>query len=193
MMRIGITGGIGAGKSYVSQLLQTLGVRVYDCDAQAKRLMNESPELRQRLKALVGEGVYDEHGLVRPVLADYLFASPEHAAKVNAIVHPVVRADFRHWTSIQDAMAVAMESAILYESGFDAEVDCVLFVDAPQELRIARAMRRDGTTRSQVERRIAMQHTDEYKSRATWVCHNDGSADLLCQLKEIIQEGSLSF
>lgn len=189
MVTMGITGGIGSGKSYVSALLRQMGIPVYDCDAAAKRLNNESSLIRQGLTDLVGEEVYAEEGLVKSRLAQYLFSSPDHARQVNAIVHPVVLSDFRQWLSCQDSWLVGMESAILYESGFHREVDHVLFVDAPLELRIFRTMRRDHADRQQVEMRIAHQRSDEMRSKADWLIVNDGVGDeqLTARLKQIVQ------
>lgn len=176
MVILGVTGGIGSGKSYVSALLrEELNVPVYDCDGEAKRLMCEDENLRRQLTALIGNQVYEDGVLQRSVMAGYLFASQQHAQQVNAIVHPAVKADFTVWARRQQAAVVAMESAILYESGFDAAVDKVLFVDAPVELRIQRAMKRDGSTRQQVEARISMQHTEEQRQKADYVIENSGT------------------
>lgn len=191
MTRIGVTGGIGSGKSYVCRLLaEHFGIPVYDCDARAKQLMDSDAAVRQQLIALVGQQIYEGSHLVRPALAQYLFASQHHASQVNAIVHPAVRLDFRRWTELQTSPLVALESAILYESGFDGEVDEVLFVDAPDALRIERAMQRDGASRQQIEARIACQQTQQSSQRATYHVTNDGADDssLLEQLQLIINK-----
>lgn len=183
---IGITGGIGSGKSYVASLLRKLGVPVYDCDTRAKQLNNTDEGIRKALLSLVGESVYDEGGLVKPVLAKFLFSSKENAEKVNGIVHPVVRRDFQEWVQEQDKPIVAMESAILYESGFQALVHHVLMVDASVETRIARAMQRDQASREMVESRIRMQNATGHEAR--FHIHNEGLTDaqITEQLKEII-------
>lgn len=176
MIRLGITGGIGSGKSYVSQLLSSqFGVPVYDCDREAKRLIATDSGIREALQKLVGRDVYTEDGaLDKTILAQYLFASADHAALVNAIIHPVVRMDFRSWCQQQQSEMVAMESAILYESGFDSEVDKVLLVDAPLETRIQRAMLRDGSSREQVVSRIALQDGSLAREKAEFLLQNDG-------------------
>lgn len=176
MIRLGITGGIGSGKSYVSQLLSSqFGIPVYDCDREAKRLTATDSGIREALQELVGKDVYTEDGaLDKTVLAQYLFASADHATLVNAIIHPVVRMDFRSWCQQQQSEVVAMESAILYESGFDSEVDKVLLVDAPLETRIQRAMRRDGSSREQVVSRIALQDGSLAREKAEFLLQNDG-------------------
>lgn len=191
MTRLGVTGGIGSGKSYVCRMLaEHFGILVYDCDARAKQLMDSDETIRQQLTALVGEHIYEGTHLERPALAQYLFASQQHADQVNAIVHPAVRLDFRRWAECQNAPLVALESAILYESGFDEEVDEVIFVDAPDALRIERAMQRDAASRHQIESRIACQQTQQAKQRSAHVVRNypPYDASLLEQLEMIINK-----
>lgn len=191
MTVLGITGGIGSGKSYISFLLrEQMNVPVYDCDTEAKRLISENEEIRRELISLVGEHIYKDGKLQKNVLADYLFASRQHADRVNAIVHPVVRDDFLGWVKHQHAEVVAMECAILYESGFDTAVDKVLFVDAPLEVRIQRAMRRDGSTRHQVVARIGMQNAEVQQEKADYVIDNaeEGQEALLEVLQKILNK-----
>lgn len=186
-MRIGVTGGIGSGKSFVCHLLERLlDVPLYDCDREAKRLMYVSPELRRQLQALVGAEVYDADGhLDKAVMSRYLFADAHHAASVNAIVHPAVKADFLAWAEHQ-ATDVLMESAILVEAGLRDIVDCLVVVEAPLELRIERAMRRDAASRQQVEARIRQQMSaEELRKYADFIVVNDGR-DLLQQLEPIV-------
>ena len=188
MIILGITGGIGSGKSYISSLLrEQMNVPVYDCDAEAKRLIHEDGKIRQELISLVGVNVYKDGELQKNVLASYLFANQQHAQKVNAIVHPVVKDDFCKWVKQQDAEIVAIESAILYESGFDKVVDQVLFVNAPIELRIQRAMQRDGSTHRQVEARIKMQQSEAQQEKADYVIDNttEGKTILQKELRKI--------
>ena len=191
MVILGITGGIGSGKSYISALLrEQMNVPVYDCDAEAKRLICEDEEIRQKLTELTGAPIYKEGKLQKKVLADYLFANQQHVQKVNAIVHPAVRRDIGKWVEQQDSEVVAVESAILYESGFDTLVDKVLFVNAPLELRIQRAMKRDGSTREQIEARIGMQQSEQQLEKADYVIDNgtEGQADLLDALQRMLKK-----
>ncbi len=159
MVKVAITGGIGCGKSHVArQMTDLLGIPVYDSDSHAKRLSEQSPVIREGLVAILGEQAYDEEGrLNRPLLASYLFASEENAARINALIHPVVREDFLRWASEQTAQVVAIETALLAESGIDRLVDKTIRVDAPLEVRIQRVMQRDGTTREKVLERMARQ------------------------------------
>ena len=184
---IGITGGIGSGKSYVSNLLrQKFDIPVYDCDAEAKRLTATDEEIRSKLIQLVGPEVFDGQELNRKRLADYLFADPEHASKVNAIIHPMVLEDFRLWANRQPESIVALESAILYESGFNEYVDYVLFVDAPEEIRLKRAMQRDTAPEEKIRARMQMQHPELHRKQADIIIDNSTEDDtkLLVQLEK---------
>ena len=186
--KIAVTGGIGSGKSVVSRLLRMMGVPVYDCDTEAKRLMDTSLEIREALVKAVGADVYGADGCInRPYLASYMFSNPEHVAVVNHIVHPVVRTHFSQWAKLAQAPIVAVETAILYESGMDADVDSALLVQAPLDLRIQRAMLRDGADEQSIRRRISAQTPDEeLLQKATYVILNDDSASLIAQIRKIL-------
>lgn len=186
---IGITGGIGSGKSYVAHLLsQHFGIPVYDTDSQARRLMVESPQVRSELIQLLGSEAYTKQGeLQKAVVAHYLFASSEHAARINAIVHPAVKSDFLLWASAQDRV-VAIESAILLEAGFRDIVDCLVVVTAPMNLRIQRAMLRDGVGEEQVRQRMAQQISEQERLQAAdYIINNDGR-NLFPQLQILVEK-----
>ena len=190
MTSIAITGGIGSGKSYVSVLLQAAGIPVYNTDNEAKRLMLSDEGIRQDLISLLGEGVYTDGALNKPMLASYLFAGPENAARINAIVHPRVKADFRRWMEEQEGQEiVGLECAILFEAGFADTVDAVVTVYAPEALRVERAMKRDGATEAQIRARIAAQMDDEEKCRLSdYIIYNDGSISLENQLSALVAQ-----
>ena len=178
MKTIGITGGIGSGKSYVSDILRReFGIPVYDCDKEAKRLTATDEEIREKLICLVGPEVFNGQELVRERLADYLFSDPEHASKINAIIHPAVLKDFKRWAEKQETKVVCLESAILFESGFNEYVDKVLFVDAPEEVRLQRAMLRDTATEEQIRARMKMQQPELHRQQADFVIDNSISDD----------------
>lgn len=161
MYKIGITGGIGSGKSTVCALFREQGVAVYDSDAEAKRLMAESAYLRHRLIEAFGEECYNAEGLDRKYLASKVFGCEEALQRLNSIVHPAVREDFRAWAERQRGSYVVLESAILFEAGFENEVDATLAVMAPLEERVRRTMERDGVEREQVMERIKHQMSDD--------------------------------
>ena len=188
MIKIGITGGIGSGKSVVATLLRLYGIPVYIADEESKRLTNSSPVIRRALVDLVGEAVYDADGkLDKPRLANFIFGQPEHLARVNAIIHPEVNRDFLDWSERQEKAFCAIESAILFESGFDRIVDVKLMVLAPLEIRLERAIARDHALREALERRIKSQMADEEKAlRSDYVIHNDDRQALIPQVENFI-------
>ena len=197
MISFAITGGIGSGKSYVSALLEQRGIPIYNADNEAKRLMVTDEVIHRGLVSLLGEDVYQDGNLNKQLLAGYLFADPLHAARINAIVHPRVKADFYRWKEQQsDQPVVGMECAILFESGFDDTVDQIVMVYAPLELRVERAMQRDTATREQILARISAQMDDEEKRRKSdFVILNDGSKPLGEQLDKVLtalQQGNKS-
>ena len=161
MIKVAICGGIGSGKSTVCQMFAERGVALYDSDSRAKALMNDSDELRMALVAEFGEECYADGALNRPYLASRVFGSEEQLAKLNSIVHPAVKADFLRWAEEQEGDFCILESAILFESGFDAVVDKTVAVLAPLPLRIERAMARDGASREQIEARVKAQMSDD--------------------------------
>ena len=189
MISIAITGGIGSGKTYVSNMFQERGVPIYNADTEAKRLMVQDEVIRKELIALVGEEVYQGTELNKPLLASYLFSSAEHVQQINSIVHPRVKADFVEWLKARREYAVAgIESAILFEAGFRDSVDSVIMVSAPEELRLARAMKRDGATEQQIRSRMSAQMNEDEKIKmADFVIHNDETKPLDEQISFILQ------
>lgn len=187
-IKIGITGGIGSGKSVVSRLLEVMGVPVYISDVESKRLTVSDTQIRRELIGLLGEEVYAGGELNKPLLASYIFGNPEHIRTVNGIIHPRVRDDFHRWVEQHTVCPiVGMESAILIEAGFAGEVDVVVMVYAPEEVRIARAMQRDAVPRELVERRVRSQMSDEEKrGKADFVIVNDGETPLIPQVLGVI-------
>lgn len=162
MMRVGVTGGIGSGKTTVCEMFAEQGIAIYDCDREAKRLMNDDERVREQITSLFGEQAYVGGKLNREYLAEQVFSNGERLAVLNAVVHPAVREDFRRWCSEhQNEAYVMMESAILFEAGFEQEVDVILAVVAPRELRVMRVCNRNGMTPEQVEERIACQMSDD--------------------------------
>lgn len=162
MLRVGICGGIGSGKSTVCRMFASRGVAVYSADERAKELMSSDVALRDALIATFGAECFRDGVLDRVYLAGRVFGDEEQLQRLNAIVHPAVRADFRRWTSQQTGEYVIIEAAILFEAHFDEEVDVTLAVLAPASLRAERAMQRDGASREKIEQRMAAQCSDDY-------------------------------
>lgn len=187
---IGLTGGIGSGKSVVSHLLRLMDVPVYDCDSEAKLLMCESAVIREALIEAVGTEAYDAEGrLNRVYLASYMFSNAERVALVNRIVHPVVRADFKEWAKRTGSAIVAVESAILFEAGMQTDVSAVWVVDASEDLRLQRAIKRDASNEKAVRNRMQSQlSAQEYVKRADAVIHNDDRHSLIQQVRRLLDE-----
>lgn len=187
MIRIGVTGGIGSGKTVVTTLLEVMGIPVYIADEQSKRLTDTSPVIREKLVALFGPAIYTPKGLNRKLLASHIFNSADCLDRVNRIIHPEVSRHFRHWVEQQPGDICAIESAILFESGFDRIVDFSLMVYAPLELRIRRACKRDGAGREDILKRINSQLSDEVKrERSSFVVFNDDAQALLPQIEKVM-------
>lgn len=189
-IKIGLTGGIGCGKSVVSRLLGIMGVPVYNADNEAKRITSGNNEIRQQLIHLLGEAVFVNGELNKALLATYLFSDPEHAEIVNGIIHPKVKDDFISWASKHDDYPViAIESAILIEAGFSDAVDKIVMVYAPLELRLERLVLRDSTSsKEQILKRIQSQMDDEEKkSLAHFVVVNDEEMPVIPQIIELMK------
>lgn len=179
MMKVGITGGIGSGKSTVCRLFAQRGIAVYDSDREAKRLMTEDAALRQAIGARFGDEAYADGALNRRYLASRVFTDSEALADLNALVHPAVMADFAAWAGRQRSPYVVLESAILFEAGLEHSVDRTVAVVAPFELRLERTCRRDGCDRESVLRRMAVQLDDDtLRDRADYCVVNIREEDL---------------
>ena len=193
MIKLAVVGGIGSGKSVVSRMLDIMGVPVYDCDSRAKELMVQNPRIINELKRMFGEECYDaDGGLNRKYLASCIFVDERNTKRVNALVHPVVKADFCSWAQELDAPVVAVETALLYESGMADVVDKTLLVWTDKETAITRTMSRSGMSRTQVLNRMAKQmSTDDLLLLTDYAIYNGGSnaimpavAELLAALRE---------
>ena len=164
-MKVGITGGIGSGKTTVCKIFESLGIPVYYADNEAKRLIEEHPRLVSGYKKLFGDEVYRNGKLNKQLVAKVIFEDNKLLNKVNALVHPVVREDFIGWVNKQCAPYVIEEAAVLLESGGHHFLDKVLLVTAPETVRIARVIKRDGVASEEVLKRIRNQWPDEKRRR----------------------------
>jgi len=189
-IKIGLTGGIGSGKSVVSHLLKTMGIPVYIADDESKRITLTDALIKQKLINLLGDEVYINGVLNKNLLAAYIFSDAEHAKIVNEIIHPRVKEDFVQWVAKNSKYAVvAIESAILIEAGFTDEVDIVAMVYAPMDLRLQRLVLRDSSSsKEQILKRIQSQMDDEKKKAlADIVIVNDEQIPLIPQVIELVK------
>jgi len=168
MLKIGITGGIGSGKSTVARVFETLGIPVYYADDAAKRLMQEDPELKKQIISLFGESAYKDGELNRSYISGQAFSNPEKVKALNALVHPATISDAKSWMAKQQSPYALKEAALIFESGSEKELDYVIGVSAPEEIRIRRVMERDGSSREAILQRIQNQMNEEEKMKR---CH----------------------
>lgn len=187
MKVVGITGGIGSGKTTACKIFEQLGVPVYYADNRAKELMVNDEKLKSRIMAAFGDQAYVNGALNRAYLASQVFNSKDKLSVLNGIVHPAVADDFELWLERQkDACYVLKEAAILFESGAYQDVDISVLVIAPEQLRIERVVNRDGTTEEEVLRRMKNQWTQEHKIKlADHIITNDGTELLIPQILEL--------
>lgn len=185
---IGITGGIGSGKSTVAKALQLMGYPVYPSDQRAKELMQEDPELIAGLKQLFGEEAYLHSELNRPYIAEQIFKDASKRKAMNNLIHPAVRLDFQNWTKQQKSPILFQESALLFETGNYKSFDAVILVSAPKEIRMQRVKERDQLTDEQVQSRFNAQMSEEEKMKLTnLVIHNDGNQLLVPQILDLLK------
>lgn len=186
MKIVGLTGGIGAGKSIISLVFKILGVPVYDSDKRAKELYTESLELQEKMKSHFGNEVYILDQINRPFLANIVFNNPSELKILNQLVHPLLQKDFEDWTALQNSKYVIKEAAILIESGGYQFCDEVINVVAPIDLRVVRVMQRDNASEEQVLSRIKSQISEEERGAySSFVVHNDGAHSVIEQVLTI--------
>ncbi len=187
MKTIGLTGGIGSGKSFVAQLFANHGIICYNCDARAKELNNTHKRIIEQLTERYGTNAYTNGKLNRQLIAQQIFNNKTELQWINNLIHPIVHDDFVEWRSRQTGNFVLIESAILIDSGFSKLCDKVISVEAPLATRIARVMRRDNLTEEQVRQRISSQASDSYRrANADFVITNGEKNDTENQVDMII-------
>lgn len=187
LLKIGITGGIGSGKSTICKVFASLGIPVYDADSRAKWVMNHDPSLKAKIIAAFGEDSYNEKGLNREYLGKLVFTDPEKTNKLNGLTHPAVGKDFEDWVAQQNAAPyLVKEAALLIESGSYKQLDLLILVTAPEEVRIQRVLQRDKhRTREDVLHVIQRQMPEEEKKKyCQLVIQNDGNTAVLPRILE---------
>lgn len=187
MIKVGLTGGMGSGKSTVANLFHILGVEIYSSDAEAKRLMLQNEILKAQIRELIGDESYVQNKLNKKFIASRVFSEPTLLEKLNALVHPIVRMDFINWAEERKSKNyVIQESALLFESGIASSFDYTILVTAGLEQRIERIIRRDASLRSDVLARINQQMSDEEKLKlADFHLNNSGDKLLIPQVLEL--------
>lgn len=187
MYKVGITGGIGSGKSMICQIFELLGVPVYYADARAKLLMWQNKKLKQQIKSAFGSEVYHSNGRInRPYLASKIFSDKELLKTINSLVHPAVQKDTEAWyKSLESSVCpyALKEAAIMIESGSHVYLDALIVVTCPVEIRVSRVIKRDKSKSEDIKRRIASQMPDEERIKyATYIINNDGTQSIVNQV-----------
>lgn len=183
MLKIGITGGIGSGKTTVAKVFEVLGIPVYYADAAAKRLMQEDGDLQQKIIEEFGNEVYTDGYLNKETLAKIVFNNPKHLSTLNALVHPVTLKDAAEWMEKQNAPYTLKEAALIFESGSQENLDYIIGVNTPTPLRIQRTMQRDTITRDEVMARMDKQMDEDIKMRlCNFIINNDEQEMLIPQV-----------
>jgi len=186
MMIVGLTGGIGSGKSTVAKMFKELGVPVYNSDKKARKLMKSSKKIRKSIKGLLGDEAYDGKELNKTYIASKIFKDKTLLDQMNAIVHPAVRRNFMAWVNKQQAPYVIQEAAIIFENDLQQFYDKVILVTAPEKLRIKRVMERDGIPKSEILARMANQWQDTRKIQLSdFVIHNLELEDTTLRVNEV--------
>lgn len=186
MKIVGLTGGIGSGKSTVAGFFKELGVPVYIADHEAKRITNSSKIVKRKIISLLGEKSYNTKGLNRPFVAKKIFNDKELLSQVNNIIHPKVRQHFAKWVKKQNGHYCIKEAAILFENGSYTQCDYIILVTAPESKRIERILKRDHISRKEIQSRLDNQWPDEKKiPLANFVIENTNLEDTKRQVKEI--------
>ncbi|SVD72383.1 uncharacterized protein METZ01_LOCUS425237 [marine metagenome] len=189
MKRIGLTGGIGAGKTCVSKVFQKLGISIFNADKIAKEYMQSSDELKEAIKELFGNNVFKKGILQSKILAEIVFNDYEKLIQLNRLVHPFVLEIFDKWQKKQNAPFVLKEAAILFESGAYKKLDAVICVSAPMRVKIERVMKRDNCTKKEVLKRMNNQMPENEKEKLSdFVILNDGKERLLPQILDIFDK-----
>lgn len=189
MIKLGVTGGIGSGKSVVVSFLNAMGIPVYIADEESKKITSSSAVVREKLISCFGEKIFTGDVLDKNLFASLIFGDEENLKKANEIIHPEVLNDFLSWSEKQHTPWVAIESAILFESGFNIFVDKVICVTAPAELCIERVIKRSGMSREDALKRIASQMPEELKvKKSDYIICNDGVLPITPQIESIVSE-----
>ena len=189
MLRIGLTGGIGSGKTTVARIFSSLGIPIFNADESAKRLMSENENLRSAIIEKFGIDSYIGKDLNRAHLAKLVFADPEKLHWLNTLIHPLTIADAKKWMDTQQSSYVIKEAALLFESGAAAGLDFVIGVTAPETLRIDRILQRDKTDLAQAKKRMDQQLEESLKVKlCDFVIKNDETTPLLPQVLKIDEE-----
>lgn len=188
MKKIGITGGIGSGKTYVSKVFKCLGIPVFNADMEAKKLISNSDKLIKSIKNEFGNDIFNDYKLNKKKLASIVFSNSNKLSKLNSLVHPIVKEEFLNWQLKKKSPYVIKEAAILFESNSNIDLDYIICVTAPIDIRINRVKKRDGLSYQEIKNRIENQISQEEKvNLSDYIIVNDGLQTLLPKILKLHQ------
>lgn len=189
MLKIGITGGIGSGKSYVCQILEKMGYTIFYSDLEAKKLMIQNKELIQQIKNIIGEHAYLNNELNKPIIRNFLFQNEVNKEKLNSLIHPFVYQEFEKWASSIQKEIVFNESALLFETDSYKRFNKTILVTAPEEIRIERLIKRNSLSIEEIKKRFNAQLNDSIKSKkADYIIENDDKKLIIPQINKMLEQ-----
>lgn len=189
MLKIGITGGIGSGKSYVCQILEKMGYAIFYSDLEAKKLMIQNKELIQQIKNIIGGHAYLDNELNKPIIRNFLFQNEVNKEKLNSLIHPFVYQEFEKWASSIQKEIVFNESALLFETDSYKRFNKTILVTAPEEIRIERLIKRDSLNIEEIKKRFNAQLNDSIKSKkADYIIENDDKKLIIPQINKMLEQ-----
>jgi dephospho-CoA kinase len=186
MIKLAVTGNMGSGKSLMCRIFESLNIPVFYADDEAKQLYNE-PVVSERIRHIFGDAVFENNELSKKKLADMVFSDESKLRTLEQIIHPLVAEKFQEWTEQQNTQCVIMENAVLFEGGFDKDVDVIILVTCPEKERIRRIQLRDVMTEEEIKKRMRLQWPEEKKrEKADFIIVNDGNTEIVPQITEIL-------
>ena len=189
MLKIGITGGIGSGKSYVCQILEKMGYAIFYSDIEAKKLMLQNKELIQQIKNIIGGHAYLDNELNKPIIRTFLFQNEVNKEKLNSLIHPFVYQEFEKWAIRIQKEIVFNESALLFETDSYKRFNKTILVTAPEEIKIERLIRRDSLNMEEIKKRFNAQLNDTIKiKKADYIIENDDKKLIIPQINKMLEK-----
>ncbi len=187
MIKIAVTGNMGSGKSLICRIFESMNIPVFYADDVAKRLYNE-PLVLQKILQIFGEAVFENNELSKKKLAEVVFSDELKLRTLEQMIHPLVAEKFQEWSEKQNNRFVIIENAVLFEGGFDKDIDVIIVVTCPEEERIRRIISRDGSSETEIKMRMKLQWSEHLKSeKADFIIVNDGTAELIPQIEEVLE------
>ena len=189
MLKIGITGGIGSGKTYICKIIEKMGYQVFYSDIEAKKLMSNNTELIKKIKIIIGENAYINGEINKPIIRAFLFENEQNKDKLNEIIHPFVFQEFEQWSKSKKEEIIFNESALLFETGSYKRFDKIILITAPEEVKVNRLIKRDQLTKEEIVKRFQAQLDDTIKKqKADYIIDNNDKELIIPQINKILNE-----